>query len=397
MENLFTQIFGSAEEKSQMRISILESNMILLYGELVNEFPQRKTEEERLAQKKTIKSEFFKKNEEFLSALANTKEEKRMRTNRNAYLAIPFIDAALALYPLLTIVEKEWTAIPVIAIPLAVTLGMFFSLIGRWTANALSNSTGKKWFAYICIFIVPSIYWVNYLGFDNGTLIFTVLFSILSGGVQFFIMYFFPELHNAVSYHEAKSTYKKLVEQEDKQIQKLVDHAQNFSRKFYTELSQSYHKLVTAFQAHNDKFGKNPNIALKQTLLCICNLAFYNYEAIPYRRINGQIEGASIIVNTPELSDLFMTNEVRFFAYMLKQSGRESRLTELMNQMNSTTEITDGLERETLPLAPIQNQSQLPEALKYEAPEDIQTNDSTLYINEDKKREDDEEQEFAIW
>ncbi len=396
MENIISQILGSAEERSQIRISKLESNVILLYGELLNEFPQRKSEEEKLTQLQAKKSEFFIKNEELLSALGNAKEESRMKTSRFAYKWIPFIDAALALYPLLTIVEKEWTEKPIIAFPLAIALGIFFSLIGRWTANELSKKTGNKIFAYVCVFVVPSIYWINYVGFDNGTLIFTILFSMISGGVQFFIIYFFPGLHHAVSYANAKSTHEDFVEQEDKQIKKLAEHVQNFSRKFYNEIGQAYHKVVTAIQAHSDKFGKNPNIALKQTLLCICNLAFYNYEAIPYKRRNGQIEGAAIIVDTPELAGLFMTDEVRFFAYMLKQAGRESRLTELMNQMNSTPEITEGVLRENLPQVSMHSQSQLPQAPDSEAPENINRNDSDL--PEDKNNEeDDEEQEFAIW
>ena len=397
MENIISQIFGTAEERSQIRISKLESNVILVYGDLLNEFPKRKNQEEKLTHLQAKTSEVFNKNEVLLSALGNTKEENRMKTSRFAYRAIPFIDAALVLYPLLSIVEKEWTEIPGIAIPLAILLGIFFSLIGRWTANELSNKTGKKWFAYICVLIVPSIYWINYLGFNNGTLIFTVMFSLISGGVQFFIIYFFPGLQHAISYADSKATYENSVEKEEKQIQKLLEHAQNFSRKFYTELGLEYHKLLTSIQIHLDKFGKSPNIALKQTLLCVCNLAFYNYEAIPYRRRNGQIEGVAIIVDTPELSDLYMTDEVRFFAYMLKQAGRESRLTELMNRMNSTPEIKENTEMENLPQGPIQNQVKLTDEPDSEFLGNLNENESALPENKIKEEDDAKDQEFTIW
>jgi len=349
---IITQLFGTAKEKSQILFTKLESKVIKLYGKLSQEFIWRKNEEEKLSQIQKKTSDYYEQNKDLLSALDDEKEEKRMKTSRWAYRTIPLADTALALFPLLTIVEKEWTSVPLFKFPLTITLGLFFSLIGRWTANELIHKTGKKQFAYICVFIVPSIYWINYLGFNNGSLIFTVLFSLISGGVQFFIIYFFPGLHHAVSYSSTKKKYIRLVKKENAQIEKLAKHTQDFSRKFYSNLWQAYHNLHTAFQTHVDRFTTNPNISLSQMMLCVCNLAFYNYEAIPYRRRGDMIEGAMLIVNVPEISELFLTGEVRFFAYMLRQSGRSSQFTELVSQANSVAAIADNNVNRQLPQSP---------------------------------------------
>jgi len=323
--------------------------------------------------------------------LGDVKEEKRMKTDRFAYKAIPVIDALLGLYPALAIVEKEWTSVPILKYPLAISLIWFFALIGRWTANAVKAN--EKKFAYICVFIVPSIYWINFGVFNNGSFIFTLIFSIISGGVQFFVIYFFSRLHNAVSYFDTKKQYKKMLKKEDNQKEVLAKHTQEFSKKFYGELWQAYHNLHTAFQTHLDKFGTNPNISLSQILLCVCNLAFYNYEAIPYRRINGQIEGATLIVYAPELQELFMTDEVRFFGYMLKQSGRNSRLSELLPQTTPITAISESGDRRQIPDPPTPSEPD-----NTDSPND---NNRPTSPSDDKETEDDIEDEsnrkFAIW
>ena len=397
MKNIIMQIFGNAEEKYQSNISKLESNVILLYGELVNEFPRRKAEEEKLAQFQAKTSDFFNKNQDLLSAYGNIKKEKQMKTSMFAYRAIPLIDALLALYPLSSIIESEWTNIPVLKFLLALLVGLFISMIGRWTANELIGKTGDKRFAYICVLIVPLTYWIDFIGYNNGNLFFTIVFSLISVGIQSFIIYFFPNLHHAISYAEAKTTYENLLKLENKQIQILAEQVYNFSRKFYVEVSMAYHNLIIAFQSYTDKFGKNPNIALKQTLLCVCNLAFYNYEAIPYRRRNGQIEGASIIIDMPEISDLFMSDEVRFFAYMLKQAGRNSRLTELIPQISSTHEISLDKLNETT--SSFHSLSDIHNSQDADSEQEITPHHQYDFAlsNDEMKQQDDESQEFAIW
>jgi hypothetical protein len=352
---MVTSLFRTAEEKSQYNFSKQESEVIQSYSGLANDFTWRKNEEEKLTAMQQETSDFYEKNEELLSMLENVKEEKRMETDRISYRFIPIIDALLGLYPALTIVEKEWTAVPILQYPMAIGLIFFFALIGRWTANAIKED--EKKFAYICTAIVPSIYWINYWGFDNGSFIFTLVFSLISGGVQFYVIYFFPRLHNAVAFNTAKKKYQKRVKNVEKQKELLANHTQKFSKQFYGELWQAYHNLHTMFQSHLEKFGSNPNISLSQILLCICNLAFYNYLAIPYREKNGQVEGPSLIVDAPELQELFITGEVRFFGYMLKQSGRNSRLTELIPLTTSISAITEGntrrqLSEDTTPLEP---------------------------------------------
>lgn len=219
--NTFTRIFGAAEEKSQYDFSKQEGRVIQLYGSLSNEFPWRKHEEEKLEAIQQEKSEFYQKNRELLSAIGDVKEEKRMKTDRFAYRTIPIIDALLGLYPALTIIEKEWTAIPILQYPLAIGLIWFFALVGRWTANAVKDN--EKKYAYICVFIIPSIYWINFVGFDNGSFIFTLVFSLISGGVQFFVIYFFSRLHNAVSYFDTKQQYQKMLKKEKQQKEVLVE------------------------------------------------------------------------------------------------------------------------------------------------------------------------------
>jgi len=49
MANFFTQLFGTAEEKSQYRFSKLENKVIQSYGKLAEDFSWRKNEEEKQA------------------------------------------------------------------------------------------------------------------------------------------------------------------------------------------------------------------------------------------------------------------------------------------------------------------------------------------------------------
>lgn len=339
MDTLFTRLFASPQEKSQIAFSNLQDKVNKLYNELISLFTWREIEENRLKSLQNATTAFREKNAGLLVFLDDVQEEKHMKINRTAYRLIPPIDTALVLFPLLTVVELEWTKIPMFQYPLAIFLGYFFSLIGRWVANGIIKTGKNKKWVYLTILIIPAIYWINWGLFDNSSLIFTLVFSLISAGIQSINIYFFLHHHQSVSYFIAKKRYKELQKAEERQRTLLSKQILSLSTLFNVNLRSETQKLYTIYQTHTQKFNNPPIINLSQIQCFIYNVKFFGHDAFPLRAIgNAVLVPSNPYGNQTGIQiDPMLYQDLVFIYNLLAVIGQGDEFRLIINQLDAQT------------------------------------------------------------